>query len=450
MCPAVGIGITTYNRRESALYSIGQVCKVAPPGAKIVVVDDCSDFEFKTMGVEVHRNSTRRGVAYSKNKCLELLDDCDYIFLLDDDIFPIAHGWTDRYIEASLNTGIQHFQYCWKYFHSERSINSYRYNEFKKGAGVMLFFTRKAIETVGGYDLRYGLWGYEHLGMSYRIYNHGLAPTPFNDVIGSGDLFFAYDKDGKDLSVVSHEVKKQVRNAPLLVQEKTSTEYKPYKPGDFVLGVYLTSKVDIQRGYKWEPKISDVQDWADSLARHEMTGVLFVDELEIQSSPWLKIIRVDPGSFSCTACNHRWELYKRWLEISPEYQRNIWATDVTDCVMLNKPVPKGHVLYCGDEEKTIACKWALKRFNNNPEYVQMVLDNPNRKLLNCGVVGGDPEKFYYLCWLMVEDLKLEDPVNTDMISFNAMVKNFNPISGRQVTTVFKKFEKESSAWWRHK
>jgi glycosyltransferase involved in cell wall biosynthesis len=75
----------------------------------LVVVDDASDE--KKVGLEVdkyHYFPKRVGIAKSKNKCLELLEKCDHIFLFDDDFYPIKEGWEQIYIDTAQQTGIHH------------------------------------------------------------------------------------------------------------------------------------------------------------------------------------------------------------------------------------------------------------------------------------------------------------------------------------------------------
>lgn len=106
----IGVGITTRNREQIFLETLRNIKKFLPQSAKLVVVDDASDLQKEDLDVdEYYYFPKRSGIATSKNKCLELLDGCDYIFLFDDDFYPIREEWEKIYIEASQQTGVQHF-----------------------------------------------------------------------------------------------------------------------------------------------------------------------------------------------------------------------------------------------------------------------------------------------------------------------------------------------------
>ena len=93
----VGVGVTTHNRKESLDAALRNIRKYLPEGAKLVVVDDASTTPVPEADFRFHRNV---GIAVAKNKCLELLDDCDHIFLFDDDCWPKCADWWKPYVES--------------------------------------------------------------------------------------------------------------------------------------------------------------------------------------------------------------------------------------------------------------------------------------------------------------------------------------------------------------
>lgn len=366
-----------------ALRCIREVYRLAPNGARIVIVDDCSDDPIAP-AIAAHlpaardgdepdpptilttRNHQRRGVAYSKNICLELLDDCDYIFLLDDDIHPVSQRWTDLFLRMQEATGIQHFSLVWKYETRQAAVGGIEYLQARHASGVMNFFTRKAIQAAGGNDLRFGLWGHEHIELSLRIHNQGLTPAPFCVVPDSGSLFWVQDRDvGGSESSVSAAVK-QALNTPLLDAERESTAYKPYKRGDFVMGAHLTSHIGRRRSIHQTAADRGVRTWAGALKAHGMTGILFVDEVDIEPTEWVKVIRVRPagGTEPC-----RWTLYRKWLEMARPYCRSVWLTGLTELTVID-----GAIL------------------SSPPPH-----ERRYRVLSGIGCVGGDPDLAYRIC-----------------------------------------------------
>jgi hypothetical protein len=73
----IGIGITSTPSRPAHLQlCLSQMNKHMPKDAMLFVAHD----------------TNKMGVAHQKNKCLEALNECDYVFLFDDDCFPIEDG----------------------------------------------------------------------------------------------------------------------------------------------------------------------------------------------------------------------------------------------------------------------------------------------------------------------------------------------------------------------
>lgn len=91
----IGIGITTHNRYDVYQNTLEHITKLAPKGAEIVVVDDASD---EVVPEATYRFTINAGIARAKNKCLELLQDCDHIFLFDDDTYPLIEDWHVPYV----------------------------------------------------------------------------------------------------------------------------------------------------------------------------------------------------------------------------------------------------------------------------------------------------------------------------------------------------------------
>lgn len=105
----IGICITTKGRDRYLSRSIENHLKHLPQNAKIIVVDDGSDDPKELENVEYFHFVENVGIPKAKNKCLELAQDCEHIFLFDDDIYPIVDNWHVSYIESPE----AHLSYCW-------------------------------------------------------------------------------------------------------------------------------------------------------------------------------------------------------------------------------------------------------------------------------------------------------------------------------------------------
>lgn len=213
----IGIGITTRNRNEVARHTLNQILKYSPVVCKIVVVDDASDVSFEGATYRFDKNV---GVGAAKNKCLELLDNCEHILLFDDDCTPIVDEWWLPYI----NSGLNHSCYTFDRIELNRTQ---RYVSYENPNGCMLYFTRKCIDMAGGWDTEFSGFGFEHVEISRRIFNMGLTPARFIDVPNSNSLFkmayvestFGYQERMETIPI----------NAALYESKLNNKEFKLYK-----------------------------------------------------------------------------------------------------------------------------------------------------------------------------------------------------------------------------
>lgn len=204
----IGITYTTRNRSHVLDLCLESMQNFLPKNYdyEFWVIDDASDHPERNNYEEVlkkypfvkyHKNEVRRGIAGSKNECLKHVKDCDYVFLLDDDVFFIDDGVYDFFINNSQRTGIQHFLYQtdagWLGFKNEKN----GILEFHNSAGVMMFMTKRVIETVGGYDTRMTYYAYEHSQFTMRIHAAGLMNgyDKYCCPKGAGNYVFSLDLD---------------------------------------------------------------------------------------------------------------------------------------------------------------------------------------------------------------------------------------------------------------
>jgi glycosyltransferase involved in cell wall biosynthesis len=228
----LGIGVSTHNRPlllKQCHDHLSAYTADAP--YYLVVVDDGSD-ERPAQATVRHAESL--GVAAAKNACLRELmshDDVDHIFLFDDDTWPIHHWWWDPYVES----GCHHLGWLWApgWDSTAREIQvdnlDPRLVAYTTGTGAMLYYSRKAIETVGGMRTNFGRWGFEHAEHSWRIHNAGLTPWPFL-ALRDQDGIYASDEHHRGLSVLSAQERAlwYVRNRDLYAYWKTSSDFVPY------------------------------------------------------------------------------------------------------------------------------------------------------------------------------------------------------------------------------
>jgi glycosyltransferase involved in cell wall biosynthesis len=169
-----GVGITTYNRPEVLKFTMRQFMKTVAidDHFPFIIVDDHSDEPCPFNGCI--RNEQRMGIAKSKNKCLSLLNHCDYIFLFDDDCFPIKPNWWKPFIEG----GEHHYALsCEPHFNKIGSDEKHTWWDDAMGCFIMV--DQAVLKTVGGFDSAYGLYGYEHCEYTQRIHEAGLTTQKY-------------------------------------------------------------------------------------------------------------------------------------------------------------------------------------------------------------------------------------------------------------------------------
>jgi GT2 family glycosyltransferase len=200
----IGVGIVTCNREHFFEKCINSVLPSCSYIDELVVVNDGSKLtkEYKH-GIFI-QNTVNLHVGASKNILMTNLLDlgCDYIFTMEDDVMITDSNIFEKYIKASLTTGIQHFNFG---FSQRENLNS-EFNpiyrkiiEYKDNVSIVLtknilgaftFYTRSALQTIGLHHHSFNKGHGDHLELTYRAAKHGLT-TPFwwfADIYGSWNM----------------------------------------------------------------------------------------------------------------------------------------------------------------------------------------------------------------------------------------------------------------------
>lgn len=226
----IAVCISTRNRPKAFRECLENWNKLLPESTRVFIVDDASKPKYTESDYSFRRNA---GIPKVKNKCLELAmnSGAKHIFLADDDIYPIDKNWFKPYIESGINH--LSFTFTEAYGDSkERSepIEIDGYYSHRIPCGCLLYFTRKCIDYVGGFDERFGLGTYEHVDLTRRVYEMGLTPHLNMDVIGSERLFYSMDREGKVSRTFSPKVRKKLieSNRLRFYKNKGTKEFIPY------------------------------------------------------------------------------------------------------------------------------------------------------------------------------------------------------------------------------
>ncbi len=198
----IGVGITTRNRSKILDLMLLHHMKFFPKDGEVFyfILDDNSDENYVPVIAKYQfcfykKSDTRLGIAKAKNECIKYLHNCDYVFLFDDDACPMHEDWYKVYIEASNCTGVGHFQHMIQIAGLNKISSQDGLDIFDNTGGVMLFFTREMLNKVGGFDPKFGIYGYEHSNLTSRCFNAGgnkygqnLTPGRTGEVIYSLDF----------------------------------------------------------------------------------------------------------------------------------------------------------------------------------------------------------------------------------------------------------------------
>ena len=166
------------NRPDVLEFTIGQINKYYTDEIKVVVVDDNStepdlNRRWAEQVGEYYYSEKRLGIAKAKNECIKRLDT-DHIILLDDDCFPIRKEWWKPW----ENAGEHHMIYALSPLMSAKVIK--KDTIWWNGTlGCCLYFSRHAIDTLGGFDPRFKIAGFEHIELTERAKRSGLIEHPY-------------------------------------------------------------------------------------------------------------------------------------------------------------------------------------------------------------------------------------------------------------------------------
>jgi GT2 family glycosyltransferase len=192
------------------------------------------------------------GVGKSKNDALKYLMsmDCDYIFLLEDDIILLDENVFDKYIETHLASGIHHFNYGpGSPFNRKQTIrnfdlhnrhlldqhtepnprmvidydNDIKVSLFEHTVAMFSFFTKNILDKVGLIDDDYyNAW--EHVDHTYRIIKEGYHPPfwYFADIYNSHEYITEAPEaiDNSSIANDSEQWKKNVYGGREIYKDK--------------------------------------------------------------------------------------------------------------------------------------------------------------------------------------------------------------------------------------
>lgn len=257
----IGVGVVTCNRPELFCNLIRSFDNVNDVDQYVIVEDvhptaQKSEYDFgygayagEILSSMKHSNwfgmtnGSNLGVGKSKNRCLEILSkDCDYVFLIEDDIYIKDPKVFEKYIEASQKTGIQHFNYSQHGMMNKswpggnpnpRTILNYESSGlniplYPHCVGAFSFYTKEALEKVGLLDPRY-YNACEHVDHTLSIIKGGMHPPfwYFADIENSWEYL-----GDEEWSIQQSTISSRKDHQDIMTEaDKVFIEKHGYKPG---------------------------------------------------------------------------------------------------------------------------------------------------------------------------------------------------------------------------
>jgi glycosyltransferase involved in cell wall biosynthesis len=215
----IGVGIITYNRLDYLKKLIDTLVPCKQYIDELIVINDGQDIPTWSLPFGTWTDNEKNlGVAKSKNRALKYLfdKDCDYLFLIEDDMLIKDPTVFKQYVEASKVSGIQHFNYgLGSPFNRKQKIQNFDLHNrhlldeksepnphtivdyktckialYQHTVAMFSFFTRRLIIEGLAYMPEEYDQCWEHVDSTYQIIKAGYHPPfwAFADILNSHEL----------------------------------------------------------------------------------------------------------------------------------------------------------------------------------------------------------------------------------------------------------------------
>lgn len=192
--PKIGVAVITKDRNDfiRQVYEFHLV-NTLPFVDRFIIIDDHSETPVElhkfpdpygetAPRVEVHRPIKWLGVARSRNYALSELCDCDYIFLMDDDLLPKDPNWIPLHIKAMSDKFCQ-IDLLIHYPNELNTCLGYRNGAIYAGVtatlsstATLFAMTNRCLGILGGFDDTMGYYGHEDTDYYTRARKAGILP----------------------------------------------------------------------------------------------------------------------------------------------------------------------------------------------------------------------------------------------------------------------------------
>jgi hypothetical protein len=217
-----------------------------------------------------------------------------------------------------------------------------------------------------------------------------------------------------------------------------------------ILACYFNTLEDPQRHIYWEGNnFAIIADLYFSLQRLNLNGIIFHDHLNEEFiNKWqtdrIRFIYYKPER---NTNNDRWRCYYNYLQEN-EIDK-VFCLDLDVIININ-PFRLKDKLICGSEDRTIGnCGYMIDNFNISYKTIYF----PDKKVLNCGIFGGNKKTVVFLLEQILKDFDLiNSDVNIDMSVFNKVLysNNIEIKTGYPIHTKFMSNLNNLNCYFKHK
>lgn len=210
----IKIGVVSYDRKDMLDVVIEKINENTKNEFELLVACDSSNiFEHCEEKGYPKIGGKRMGIARNKNRIIKwfIENPTDHLFIIEDDAYPKKYGWDEWYINAHRETGYPIFLFIpddksiydapyikkWgSLYGKEKEVQvfkNYTVKMFQFDGATLLSLTPLAINTLGGMNKEFQLYGGEHSEYLQRAVRAKLIPRRAITLAGCGDWFNSED-----------------------------------------------------------------------------------------------------------------------------------------------------------------------------------------------------------------------------------------------------------------
>jgi len=232
----IGLGIATYNRLDYLKQCLDSV-KDNPYLSHLVISDDGSTDDtlewLQASDYKILGDGKNHGVAHSKNLIIkELLDkECDYIFIMENDILVKDPKVFMNYISYGMRKGLQHLNFG---LHGNLNVGKGFLNRegifcYENSIGAFSMYSNECLQKVGLMDENF-YNAIENIEHTYRCGLNGFT-TPFYE-------FADTPRSGEFLQEIEGSIENSSiwKSSQSNIDFENAVEYFKKKHGENVFG----------------------------------------------------------------------------------------------------------------------------------------------------------------------------------------------------------------------